>query len=38
MISNAAYIQKLNKSQKDVKEGSTKMVAQFLIGVVRHFG
>jgi hypothetical protein len=29
MIWNAAYIQKLNKNQKVVKEGSEKMEAQF---------
>jgi hypothetical protein len=38
MISNAAYIQKLNKTPKIVKEGSAKMVAQFKIGVVTFFG
>jgi hypothetical protein len=38
MISNAAYIKKLNKSQKVVKEGSAKIVVQFWIGVVPYFG
>jgi hypothetical protein len=39
MISNPAYgIQKLNKRQNVVKEGSAKMVAQFRIGVVGYFG
>jgi hypothetical protein len=38
MISNAAYIQKLNKSQEVANEGSAKMVAQFRIGVVPYFG
>jgi hypothetical protein len=38
MISNAAFIQKLNKSQKSVKEGSVEMVAQFQIGMITYFG
>jgi hypothetical protein len=37
MISNATYTLKRNKSQNVVKEGSAKMVAQFLIGVVPYF-
>jgi hypothetical protein len=36
-MSNAAYIQKLNTSQKAVKEGSAKMIAQFWIGAVPLF-
>jgi hypothetical protein len=32
MISNAAHVAKLNRSQKVVKEGSVKMPAQFRIG------
>jgi hypothetical protein len=38
MISNVPYIQKLNKNQKVVKEGSAKRVAYFRIGVVPYFG
>jgi hypothetical protein len=38
MISNAAYIKKLNKSQKVAKNLSPEMVAQFRIGVVPNFG
>jgi hypothetical protein len=38
MISNTAYIQKVNKSQEVVKEGSAKMAAQFRIGMVPYFG
>jgi hypothetical protein len=38
MISNAANITKLNKSQKVVKERSKKIVAQTLIGTVPYFG
>jgi hypothetical protein len=38
MIQNAAYIQKLNKSQTVVKEESAKMVAQFRIGVLPYLG
>jgi hypothetical protein len=34
MISNAAYIQKLNKSQNVVKKISAEMLAQFIIGMV----
>jgi hypothetical protein len=33
MISNAAYVQKLNESQKVVMEASEKMIVQFRIGV-----
>jgi hypothetical protein len=35
---NAAYITRINESQKVVKEGSAKMVAEFRIGMVRYFG
>jgi hypothetical protein len=38
MISNATYAQKRNKSQKVVKEGSAKMIAQFRIKMVPYFG
>jgi hypothetical protein len=38
IVSNTAYIKKLNRSQKVVKEGSTKMVAHFRRGMVPYFG
>jgi hypothetical protein len=38
MISNAAQIKKLNKSQRVVKEGSEKRTDKFRIGVVPYFG
>jgi hypothetical protein len=38
MISNAGCTKKLNKSQDVVKEGTAKVVAQFLIWVVPYFG
>jgi hypothetical protein len=38
MISNAAYITRVNESQKVVKEGSAKMVAEFRIEMVPYFG
>jgi hypothetical protein len=36
-MSSAAYIKKLNESQKFVREGSEKMVAQFRTGVAPYF-
>jgi hypothetical protein len=37
-MSDAAYMQKINRSPKVVKEGSAKMGAQFRIRVVPYFG
>jgi hypothetical protein len=38
MISNAAYIEKLNQNQKAAKEVSAKVVAQFRTEVVPYSG